>query len=558
MNRKISFYSLLFLWFIIDLIQLSFTGVLNDEAYYYSWGQHLDWGYFDHPPLVAVLTYLGDLIFNGRWSVRFFTALIHVFTVLFIWKTIDDKHKQNQFSALYFLGIAFSMPMFSAYGFITTPDSVLLFFFALSAWALKQFMSRQENLDILWLSIGIAGMILSKYHAFLVIIIALMSYLKILKEKRFWLVIFLIGLIIIPHFLWLNEHDFITFKYHLIERSKGFKIDYLLEYIPSQFAVLNPYYLFLFLLIIFKKIELDSYAKVMKNIAIGVLLFFAVMTLRGRVEAHWTTIASIPILYLVFSYLMDSTSKKTYLKYIIVSFVIIIISARILIMLNKIPGIDFGETRVEYYQKMNAFVKQKPVVFIGSFQEPASYYYANKSDKLTNKAFYKKRETQFELWGWQEQFLGKEVFIAPRTYYYAPEHQFQGETFRGWFVDHFQDSRYIEIEYDLAPSQLKKGKSYSMNLTIKNTSPMDYDFNSKDMRLQVKANFVGDDPTKLISARLELNDLNVLKSLESQTFSTTFKVPEKLNLQPYNLNISIFSKLGYTSNSEDTLVEITK
>ena len=31
------------------------TDIYFDEAYYWQWAQHLDWGYYDHPPLVAWL-----------------------------------------------------------------------------------------------------------------------------------------------------------------------------------------------------------------------------------------------------------------------------------------------------------------------------------------------------------------------------------------------------------------------------------------------------------------------------------------------------------------------
>ncbi len=32
-----------------------FTGLGNDEVYYWTYSQHLQWNYFDHPPMVALL-----------------------------------------------------------------------------------------------------------------------------------------------------------------------------------------------------------------------------------------------------------------------------------------------------------------------------------------------------------------------------------------------------------------------------------------------------------------------------------------------------------------------
>jgi 4-amino-4-deoxy-L-arabinose transferase-like glycosyltransferase len=39
---------------------------MGDESYYWMWGQHLDWSYFDHPPLHAWLQGAIAAIFG--WS----------------------------------------------------------------------------------------------------------------------------------------------------------------------------------------------------------------------------------------------------------------------------------------------------------------------------------------------------------------------------------------------------------------------------------------------------------------------------------------------------------
>ncbi len=46
---------------IFRLIGATFLELGNDEVYYWTYSQHLQWNYFDHPPMVAL------------W-IRFFTA----------------------------------------------------------------------------------------------------------------------------------------------------------------------------------------------------------------------------------------------------------------------------------------------------------------------------------------------------------------------------------------------------------------------------------------------------------------------------------------------------
>jgi len=61
-----------FVFFVINILQAAFLELHFDEAYYWLYSRNLDWGYFDHPPLVAVLIFAGTKLFGGYLGVRFF------------------------------------------------------------------------------------------------------------------------------------------------------------------------------------------------------------------------------------------------------------------------------------------------------------------------------------------------------------------------------------------------------------------------------------------------------------------------------------------------------
>ena len=128
-SAKKVFSLLLAIWFVINLLQAAFTGMSNDESYYALWGKHLAWGYFDHPPMVAVFNFLSSLLFNGNLGVRFITVLAQIGTLLLTWRIIDEKEANSRKVVLFFISAA-SLVMFAALGFITTPDAPLLFFTA--------------------------------------------------------------------------------------------------------------------------------------------------------------------------------------------------------------------------------------------------------------------------------------------------------------------------------------------------------------------------------------------------------------------------------------------
>src|SRR5436309_3871613 len=46
----------------LRLIAAAFTPITFDEAYYWMWSKSLAGGYYDHPPMVAILIRLGTMI----------------------------------------------------------------------------------------------------------------------------------------------------------------------------------------------------------------------------------------------------------------------------------------------------------------------------------------------------------------------------------------------------------------------------------------------------------------------------------------------------------------
>src|SRR3977135_3430738 len=47
---------------LLRLVAAAYTPLSFDEAYYWMWSKHLAGGYYDHPPLVALVIRLGTMI----------------------------------------------------------------------------------------------------------------------------------------------------------------------------------------------------------------------------------------------------------------------------------------------------------------------------------------------------------------------------------------------------------------------------------------------------------------------------------------------------------------
>ena len=58
-------------------------GYFRDEFYYMACGEHLDWGYVDQPPFVALMAYVTrHLLGDSLFALRFFPAVCGALQVL--------------------------------------------------------------------------------------------------------------------------------------------------------------------------------------------------------------------------------------------------------------------------------------------------------------------------------------------------------------------------------------------------------------------------------------------------------------------------------------------
>src|SRR5690606_21610218 len=111
----------LFLWTLFNLIQSYFLELHSDEAYYWVYSRFLDWGYFDHPPMVAVFIRLGDALLHNELGLRLLTIITSGLSFHFLWLIV----KRYGVNARWFIALFSSILIYHVYGFTSTPDSAL-------------------------------------------------------------------------------------------------------------------------------------------------------------------------------------------------------------------------------------------------------------------------------------------------------------------------------------------------------------------------------------------------------------------------------------------------
>ena len=78
---KFSVWGFIGIWALVNLLQAAFLPLDPDEAYYWEYARTLDWGYFDHPPAIALLVAMGSWLTEGPLGVRLGVVLLHVGTL---------------------------------------------------------------------------------------------------------------------------------------------------------------------------------------------------------------------------------------------------------------------------------------------------------------------------------------------------------------------------------------------------------------------------------------------------------------------------------------------
>ena len=403
----------LFIWLVVNLIQAYFTGLFNDEAYYFFYSLDLAWGYYDHPPLIALFIKLGYLVFHNELGVRFLYILLSLGTIAIIHKLAEAKNE-------WLFGVLiFSFLIFQITGFLALPDSLLLFFTALFFMVYKRYSETESIGNAVLLGLVMVGMFYSKYLGILVVFFTVLSNFRLLFKKSFWLSVGVTTVLFIPHLVWQYNHDFPSFYYHLIERSHDefFRWSNFGDYIVGQFAQTNPFLFIpiLYFLILFK--PLNPYDRALKVTALGCLLLPFLMMVKGRVEANWTMAGLIPVFLVAYRVFESRPKMHRFIYFSGGITLILVILIRIIIIYNFLP--DKYTSRAlqdisgwsKFSRQVSELAKDRPVVFTGSYQNPSQYiFYTGKEAFSFNNALY--RKNQFDLEDIEEKLQGKEVMLV--------------------------------------------------------------------------------------------------------------------------------------------------
>lgn len=233
----------------ITLARLWVAAVVHlteDEAYYRLWAASLQFGYYDHPPMIAWWIRAGMAIAgDNALGVRLLPVLSGALTSLIIFDLTQRLAASARtaeratvwYNATLIVGLG---------GFLAIPDAAAVLFWLVALWCVVR--AGEGRSARWWLGAGVAAGLatISKYSALflapgLLIWLVWKGGWRALRQPWPWMAAIIAGAFFATNLAWNAEHHWVSFiKQFGRVAPRGFTPSHLIELILVEFLLLNP------------------------------------------------------------------------------------------------------------------------------------------------------------------------------------------------------------------------------------------------------------------------------------------------------------------------------
>ena len=339
------------------------TNLGNDEAYYLTYAQHLQWNYFDHPPMVALLIRLTtfDLTFTNSFFVRLGPIMLAAINTYIIFKIVTKlKNETAGFWAI----ILFTASIYTSLiaGVFIMPDAPQLFFWILCVYFLLEIIddnanSKSRNRNLVWFAICSGLCIMSKIHGVFLWfgfgLYVLFYNRKMLSNGYLYLSVILTAAIASPILFWNINNDFITYSFHSqrVTINEGLNFSAFLRELVGGILYNNlfNYALIIFtLLAVFKnKISIALHQKrLLLLLGLPLILILLFISLFRDTLPHWSGPGYLALIILAAIYAAENLKKAKLALYGLYLIGFVVVAG--IPLINLYPG-TLGDKKLETF-----------------------------------------------------------------------------------------------------------------------------------------------------------------------------------------------------------------
>ncbi len=321
--RQRLFYLLLF----TSLLKLLVAGLIdlgNDEVYYYTYAEQLDWSHFDHPPMVGLLMRLTSLNLHlvNEVTMRLGAIIGSCISTYFIFKigSVIKSERTGWFAALIFNCSVYTGIIS---GLFILPDSPQIPFWVASLYIMSRMIINEEDRKInLWLLLGlfIGLATLCKVHGLYLWagfgLFIIIKRIKWLLNWRLYVAVFITAICMLPIIYWNMQNHFITYQFHSARVSNHhIQISSFIQELIGEFLYQNP---IAFVLIIFSVIYCLKNKNILASVTnvwllcmgLPMIFLFWGISLFNSTLPHWSGPGYIALFFFAAAYLDEEIQEE--------------------------------------------------------------------------------------------------------------------------------------------------------------------------------------------------------------------------------------------------------
>ena len=354
--EKRLFWLTMLLVFAVKIYLAHIVPITGDEAEYIYMAQHLAWGYYDHPPMIAWLLHPLTWVSVSNVWIRLPQILVSTIIGYFICCALRPHHEKNA----YLIAVLYLLSPVSFFNIAILTDTPLMLFTFLSVYCLFLSVQHEKLKYYIFCGVFIGAAFFSKYLMFPVALGILLFFIVSKNIKHKWSKFLLIILFTLPFLIqnvwWNYHHDWVNLLFNLDLRNKSNT-----QFDAYKFLTYLAFIIFLYspIVIYYTAVRIKSIYRTQKNSAFSVLFitafttlfFYGALSFVKSIGLHWIFCAFPFLFMLLFTILNTSVLKKCIIFMAAYSTILLI---PILIFFNM--PICIWKHFPRYFSKINLFL----------------------------------------------------------------------------------------------------------------------------------------------------------------------------------------------------------
>ncbi|MDE2400738.1 MAG: glycosyltransferase family 39 protein [Burkholderiales bacterium] len=363
--------------------------ITGDEALFYWWSVFLDWGYYDHPPMVAWwIAPMRALLGDATWSIRLPVVLLPLGVGWALWWGLSSINRERAAWAVLFYWLT---PIAWLNALITTDTPVIFW----SAWSVAALIRAQQAISQgrrAWGLYALSGLflgaaVLSKYFAVLLGLSYLVYFA--LFNRAAWRGFVVLAVCAVPAVLvnigWNLTHCWTNIMFNLYNRNEGAEFSWTT---PALYVLMMAYLVSpaaLWLGFKHRREVLGTLGRhtLLACVVLVPLLCFGLMSAKKVIGLHWV-MAFYPFIFVLLAWALPSHRLMSCARGLALFLALHVVAVLALSMtsLHQWQSLKMYPRLVQGFrsEQMLAKVQAPGVVMMSNGYTPSSIYgYAQKA-----------------------------------------------------------------------------------------------------------------------------------------------------------------------------------